>query len=194
MKIKLLNLPYSKEISNEVLINGINLNQVSDTNKEMVNTFLMNHIEDSIESISDKTFIYTFNDGKCLYIFGLISFDEVDIRTEFPETEVGETPMHFNRISNFIIDERLLDEQCLIKLFRNIFSRVINREDKTMDEIIWCNYKKQLIAKKLEHICKSEDFYFQNISEYFVSKLIECIKQDEKHETYIIDLMKKAGL
>lgn len=191
--LRFLDLSYICEISNEILKNKSVLSKATDEKKTLIDNFLLNYCAELPIFDIEKTFLLSYNDNGTERIVGLFIFEEKKISNEFPMSVVGEETNH-NKMSAFIIDRKLLDRNYLAECFQKIFREIVNMNDKDSDEVIWYNYKNTLWAQRMDKIIKKENYYFRNIAEYFVGKILETYQFENKREKHLQELIKKAGL
>ena len=174
MEIKIINLPF------EVAANAILVTKVSEDNIPRTEEFVTNYAVEYVDCLNDDLYMCYQQIGGIIQVVGTFSFK----RNMPPIEHIGDN-INCNELSYLIIDLRILNFDCLERVFSIILSLLVNRNDNN-DEGIWFNYRGLSYGKKIDNIFKNcREYYFQNESEYFASKIVEIEQQIEENNRRI---------
>jgi len=180
MEIKIINLPFIVD-TNTVLIA-----KASADNMPRVEEFVTNYAIEYRGCLNDNLYICYQQCEGGMQILGIFSF-----RNNIPPFKKVEDSINCNELSFLISDLRIMTLECLEHIFSIILPMLVNR-DNNNDEGIWLNYQGSLSAKRIDKLFKTcKEYYFQNESKYFASKIVEINQQIEEKTRRINSLLNK---
>lgn len=170
MEIKIINLPFDIE-ANDILIA-----KASEDNMPRVEELVTNYAVEYTDCLDDDLYICYQQLGDTIQVVGVFSFK----RNVPPIGNIGDS-INCNELSYLITDLRILNFECLQRVFSIILPMLVNRDDNK-DEGIWFSYQGALNAKRIDKLFKTcKEYYFQNESEYFASKIVEIKQQIDEN-------------
>lgn len=180
MEIKTFNLPF------DVDTNAILIAKASADNMPRVEEFITNYAVEYINCLDDNLYICYQQLGDIIQVVGVFSFK----RNVLPIENIGDN-INCNELSYLITDLRIMNLECLQRVFSIILPMLVNRENNK-DEGIWFSYQGTLNAKRIDKLFKTcKEYYFQNESEYFASKIVEIKQQIDKNIRIINSLLNR---
>ena len=172
MEIKTINLPF------DVDTNAILIIKASADNMPRVEEFITNYAVEYVDCLNDDLYMCYQQIGGIIQVVGTFSFNR-----NLPPVDNIENNINCNELSYLIIDLRILNSECLQRIFSVILPLLVNKNDNN-DECIWFNYQGSINARRIEKLFKTcRVYYFQNESEFFASKIVDIEQQIEKKQS-----------
>lgn len=174
MEIKTINLPF------DVDTNTILIAKASADNMPRVEEFVTNYAVEYKDCLDADSYMCYQQLGDTIQVVGIFSFNG-----NMPPIENIGDNINCNELSYFITDLRILNLECLQRIFSIILPLLVNRNDNN-DEGIWFNYQGSIKARRIGNLFKTcKEYYFQNESAYFASKIVEIKQQIDNNEQRI---------
>ena len=178
MELKIINLPF------EVDTNAILIAKPSADNMPRVEEFVTNYAVEHTDCLNDDLYICYQQLGDTIQVVGTFCFNR-----KMPPIENIGNNINCNELSYLITDLRILNHECLLRVFSVILPLLVNRNDNN-DEGIWFSYQGSINARRIENLFKTcREYYFQNESEYFASRIVEIEQQIEENNQRINALL-----
>ena len=188
MKKIVLQLPYNRENSIEVIKGNFVISKVDETNVNSVERFLINYANGESVALGSAFVVLLPNNGSD-QILGLICFEENNVRTKFQFPIKDPRNNHHTELTYFIVDEKLMDKKLLLDVLMRIIPLITTTE--CIDEVIWFDYRGELYSRYIDSVYKRNSqftYYFQNESEYFADKLVSIYEGDIERETTLLGI------
>ncbi len=178
MEIKKINLPF------DVKTNDILIAKASEDNMSRVEEFVTNYAAEYMDSLNDDIYVCYQKLGDTIQVVGTFCFS-----VNMPPVDGIGDNINCNELGYLIVDLRILNFECLQRVFSLIFPLLVNRNDDN-DECIWFNFQGSIKARRIEKLFKTcRKYYFQNESVYFASKIVEIEQQIEENNRRINALL-----
>ena len=189
MEKKILNLPCSNDLENEDILNNLIVVRASDYNRTHLNNFIINYLHGIIIPIENTFLIVSPTEETKIY--GLISFEETDIRNFLNITD-DPRQLHCSELTHFIVDEKILRQDLLKNMFMRIFPLIISEEE---DEVIWIKYGTEHYSRWIDKVVKEHYKeirrpYFAEAN-YIVNAIFEIQRNESQRRDRIMNLLKQ---
>ena len=187
MKKTVLQLPYNRENSIEVIRNNFVISKVDETNINFVERFLVNYVNGESISLDDAFVVLLPNNGSD-QIVGLMCFEENNVWTKFQFPIKDTRNNHHTELTYFIVDEKLMDKKLLLDVLMRIIPLTTTAEH--IDEVVWFDYKGELYSQYVDSVVKQypQYYHYRNVSEYFVEKLVSIYEGDIERRTTLLGI------
>ena len=187
MKKIVLQLPYNRENSIEVIKGNFVISKVDETNVNSVERFLINYVNGERISLDGAFVVLLPNNGND-QIVGLLSFEENNVRTKFQFPIEDTRNNHHTELTYFIVDEKLMNKELLLDVLMRTIPLTTTTE--CIDEVIWFDYKGELYSQYVDSVVKQypQYYHYRNVSEYFADRLVSIYEVDIERETTLLGI------
>lgn len=188
MKKMVLQLPYNRENSIEVIRDNFVISKVDETNINFVERFLLNYVNGERISLDGAFVVLLSNNGND-QIVGLLCFEENNVRTKFQFPIEDTRNNHHTELTYFIVDEKLMNKELLLNVLMRTIPLITTTE--CIDEVIWFDYKGELYSRYIDSVYKRYPqftYFFINESEYFADRLVSIYEVDIEREPTLLGI------